>query len=61
MFLGAKDCAPVAAELFRQRAITIRDDGASDRLQQNAIFVSDVLGKPDENAAGPIDCVRFNA
>ena len=45
-------------DLFRQRSPAVADDGASDRLEQNAIFVRYLLLRPDEDSARPISSTQ---
>ena len=50
-----------AVDLLGQRSAAIDDDRAGDRLEEHAILVRDLLRMPNENAARPIDDVRFDA
>ena len=48
-------------DLVRQRSAPVGDDGTSDRLEQDAVFVRDLLRRTDEDAARSIDHMRFDA
>ena len=48
-------------KLFRKRSAAIGDDGACDRLQQNAVLARYLLRRPYEDAARPIDHARLDA
>ena len=50
-----------AVDLVRQRPPAIRDDGARDRLNQNAVLVGYLLRRPYKDAARPVRHVGFDA
>ena len=45
-------------ELLRQRSPRVRDDGAGNRLKEDAILARDLLSRAHENAAGSINQAR---
>ena len=48
-------------DLFGQGAAQVADDGARHRLQQDAVFVGNLLGQAHENAARAVDRLRIDA
>ena len=53
--------AAAAADLFRERAAAVGDDGAGDRLEQNAVLARISGRRADEDAARPVHDVGFDA
>ena len=50
-----------AVDLVRERSPAVGDDGAGNGLEQDAVLVGYLVRVPNENAAGPIGHVGFNA
>ena len=54
-------CKAATVNLLLQRPLAVGDDGASDRLEQDAVLVRDLVRRSDKDAAWSIGHVGFDA